>query len=170
MKHADPLDALQVVAPCPMLWSDMQGDDRVRFCDRCRKSVYNLAAMSRSEALTVIGGVEGQACVQLTRRPDGTVTTGDCWTLLRQARRRGVLAFAVMLVVVLAGGLRAPIVGLRNLAAFLRPTPAPPAGQQRAVRGQAMRRGPPKLEQVVREQTFGEGEEVVSMGLIGREP
>jgi hypothetical protein len=170
MKHADPLDALQVVAPCPMLWSDMQGDDRVRFCDRCRKSVYNLAAMSRSEALTVIGGVEGQACVQLTRRPDGTVTTGDCWTLLRQARRRGVLAFAVMLVVVLAGGLRAPIVGLRNLAAFLRPTPAPPAGQQRAVRGQARRRGPPKLEQVVREQTFGEGEEVVSMGLIGREP
>jgi hypothetical protein len=146
MRQADPIDALQVVAPCPMLWSEMQGDDRVRFCDRCRKSVYNLAAMSRSEALTVIGGVEGQACVRLTRRPDGTVTTGDCWMLLRQARRRGVVAFAVMLVVVLAGGLRAPLVGLRNLAALLRPTPTP----------------------VVREQTVGEDDDVVSLGLVGR--
>jgi|tagenome__1003787_1003787.scaffolds.fasta_scaffold20700877_2 hypothetical protein len=167
MRQADPIDALQVVAPCPMLWSDMQGDDRVRFCDRCRKSVYNLAAMSRSEALTIIGGVEGQACVQLTRRPDGTVTTGDCWTLLRQARQRGVVAFAVMLVIVLAGGLRAPIVGLRNLAALLRPTPAP-AGQPRMVRGQATLRALPTRAPLVPEQTLGEDDEVVTLGLMGR--
>ena len=113
----------------------MQGDDRVRFCDRCRKSVYNLAAMSRSEALTVIRRAEGEACVQLTRRLDGTVTTGDCWTLLRQARRRGVVAFAIMLVVVLAGGLRAPLFGLRALAGLLRRTSEPPAAQDQTVRG-----------------------------------
>ena len=150
-----------------MLWSDMQGDDRVRFCDRCRKSVYNLAAMSRSEALTLIGGGKGQACVQLTRRPDGTVTTGDCWTRLRQARRRGALAFAAMLVVVLAGGLRAPIVGLRNLVALLRPTPAPPAGQPRMIRGQATLPVLPKQVPLLPEQPFGEDEEVVTLGMIG---
>lgn len=154
MGHADSLDALQVVTPCPMLWSDMPGDERVRSCDRCRKNVYNIEAMSGSEALTVIRRAEGKACVRLARRPDGTVTTADCRTRLRQARRRGLLTFAVLLLVVLPGQLLAQAFGLHALAALLRPKPAPwmeidPAPR---VMGLGRIRRPPKRDTAVLEQ------------------
>jgi hypothetical protein len=169
MAQVDSLDALEVVTPCPMLWSEMQGDERVRFCDRCRKNVYNLEAMSRSDALAVIGRAEGQACVRLSRRPDGTVTTGDCRTRLRQARRRGLLAFAVMLLVVLPGQLLAQAFGLHTLAALLRPKPAPSVEVDPAPRtmGLGRMRRIPKSESVVLQRKL---DEEVMLGRIGRAP
>jgi hypothetical protein len=169
MAQADSLDALQVVTPCPMLWSDMQGDQRVRFCDRCRKNVYNLEAMSRSDALAVIRRAEGQACVRIVRRPDGTITTGDCRTRLRQARRRGLLAFAVLLLVVLPGQLLAQAFGLHTLAALLRPKPAPLVEMDPAPRvmGLGRIRRVPKSEAVALQQKL---EEEIMLNRIGRAP
>ena len=40
------LDTLAVASPCPASWDAMEGDDRVRYCPRCRQNVYNLTAMS----------------------------------------------------------------------------------------------------------------------------
>jgi predicted Fe-S protein YdhL (DUF1289 family) len=142
MRHADPLDALRIVTPCPIAWSDMSGDDRIRFCGRCRKNVYNVAEMSRSEALAVIERTEGRVCMRLTRRTDGTVVTGDCWTRLRQARRRGLLAFAAMLPVVLAAQLWAQGFGLRALGGLLRgrSSAPPPASRPAANTGHSISR------------------------------
>jgi hypothetical protein len=36
----------------------------------------------------------------MLRRPDGTVVTADCWSRLRAARRRGILPFIAMLLIV----------------------------------------------------------------------
>lgn len=124
MAQDDSLDTLQVVTPCSVPWATMQGDDRVRFCDRCRKSVYNIEAMDRAEALSVIRRAEG-ACVRIRRRPDGTVTTADCRSRLRRARRRGLLAFAFVLFVALPVQLLAQAFGLHSLAGLWRPKPAP---------------------------------------------
>ena len=56
----------------------MNGDDRVRFCGECQLNVYNLSAMSRSEAEDLVRQREGRLCVRFYRREDGTMITQDC--------------------------------------------------------------------------------------------
>jgi hypothetical protein len=93
----------------------MRGDDAVRFCDRCRKNVYNVAALGPAEALALIERAEGRVCMLLTRRSDGTVVTGDCWARLRRARKRGLVALALAAPVILATQLWSQALGLRAL-------------------------------------------------------
>jgi hypothetical protein len=56
----------------------MKGDDYASFCSSCEKNVYNLSMLTRAEANELIQAKEGSLCVQLYRRFDGTVLTGDC--------------------------------------------------------------------------------------------
>jgi hypothetical protein len=121
MKRADRLDSLRVVTPCSVPWSSMVGDDVVRFCDLCRKNVYNVAALTRAEALFLIDRAEGRVCMQVSRRADGTIATGDCWEPLRRARKRGIAAFAVALPAVLLAQLGSQAFGLRALVRLVRP-------------------------------------------------
>ena len=72
------LDNLQVATPCPMKWSQMRGDDRVRMCGRCRLHVYNLSAMTAPEATSLLEDQDGKVCATFMRRADGTVITQDC--------------------------------------------------------------------------------------------
>jgi hypothetical protein len=144
----DPLDRLEIASPCEVPWEGMPGDDRIRFCFSCRQNVYNVQAMSRAEASRLIRRAQGRLCVQLYRRPDGTVITADCWTVLRQARRRGALAFAGMCFLVLWAEIAAQAVGLKTLLGWSRPAarpvpvevrepPTPPAPPKVYKRGQA---------------------------------
>jgi hypothetical protein len=91
----------------------------VRFCGQCRQNVYNVEAMSRGEARRLIAAREGQVCVRILRRPDGTVVTADCWARLRAARRRGLLPFLGMLVLVGYTELIAMGFGLARLGAMV---------------------------------------------------
>ena len=109
------LDAIAVHTPCEVPWDSMTGDNRVRFCGHCRQNVYNIEALAPAEAVRLIGAREGRLCVRFHRRRDGTVVTADCWARLRAARRKGVLAFAIMLVVVAAAQVFAITAGLRRL-------------------------------------------------------
>ncbi|MFS8086678.1 MAG: hypothetical protein ACMG6H_13680 [Acidobacteriota bacterium] len=83
-----PLDSLSVAAPCPADWDCMMGDDRVRFCGQCNLNVYNLSAMSKAEAESLIARTEGRLCVRYYRRKDGSVITEDCPVGLRALKRR----------------------------------------------------------------------------------
>ncbi len=76
-EHRIPLDVLEVERPCTRDWSAMKGTDCVRFCGHCRKNVYNLSGMSRAEAQRLLDVHEGDVCVRLVRRADGTVVTAD---------------------------------------------------------------------------------------------
>lgn len=78
MSHIQSLDYLRIARPCPARWEDMAGDDRVRFCQACRKNVYNLSALSQEAAAKLIEEREGELCALLYRRKDGTVLTSDC--------------------------------------------------------------------------------------------
>ena len=82
------IDHLRIAAPCPIGWEQMTGDDRVRFCDHCQLNVYNISALSRTEAEKLIASTEGRLCARLFRRADGTVLTKDCPVGLRALRRR----------------------------------------------------------------------------------
>ncbi len=56
----------------------MKGDERVRFCAACQKNVYNVAELSEAEVRELIKTHEGNLCVRIYRRKDGTVLTSDC--------------------------------------------------------------------------------------------
>jgi hypothetical protein len=88
MKSQIQLDRLRIASPCPTNWTQMKGDDRVRFCELCNLHVYNIAELTASEAKSLIANTEGRLCARLYRRSDGTVITKDCPVGLRAIRRR----------------------------------------------------------------------------------
>ena len=110
----DPVDRIEIPTPCSVPWDSMHGDQRVRHCGSCRKNVYNVAELTRAQALELIASRE-PVCVRIYRRPDGTVVTNDCWSRLRAARRRGMWAFLVMLVIVAWAQVAAMFVGVAGL-------------------------------------------------------
>ncbi|MFT3766994.1 MAG: hypothetical protein QM820_15970 [Minicystis sp.] len=91
------LDDIRIASPCDASWEDMTGDGRVRFCGSCQKHVYNIIAMTRGEAESLLAAHEGEGsiCLRLYQRADGTVITADCPEgVRRRRRRRRVLAVA----------------------------------------------------------------------------
>ena len=90
----------------------MPGDEQVRHCGQCKQNVYNVEAFTRAEALRLLNG---RACLRIYRRPDNTVLTSDCRERLRAARKRGLLIFAGVAVVVLWAQICAQFVGLMGL-------------------------------------------------------
>lgn len=87
-RFTNPLANVVVAAPCPAGWDDMIGGDRVRFCSRCELNVYNLSAMARLEAESLIARTEGRLCISYYRRPDGSIITDNCPIGLRAIKRR----------------------------------------------------------------------------------
>lgn len=69
---------IRVATPCPASWEAMSGDDKARFCKTCQKNVFNISMMTRQEAEALILEKEGNLCVRLARREDGTIITDDC--------------------------------------------------------------------------------------------
>ena len=110
----DPVDHIEIPTPCSVPWDSMYGDQRIRHCGSCRKNVYNVAELTRAQAMALITSRE-RVCLRIYRRPDGTVVTNDCWSRLRAARRQGMWAFVVMLVIVAWAQVAAMFVGLAGL-------------------------------------------------------
>ncbi len=126
----DAVDEIEIASPCSVPWEGMRGDDRVRFCGQCRQNVYNVRELSRAEARRLIANREQRVCVRIFRRDDGTVVTADCWSRLRAARRRGLLPFVAMMIIVGCTELLAAGFGLRALrSAFRGPAMGAPAAQ-----------------------------------------
>lgn len=104
------LDNLHIATPCRADWERMDWEDeegRVRFCRTCEKNVYNISLMSRADALDLIRAREGQLCLRLTKRKDGTLITNDCPVghNKRQTKRR----FAVIVGAFLLGIVPSPV-------------------------------------------------------------
>ncbi len=84
------IDKLEIVSPCSVGWDTMSGDEKVRHCESCNKSVFNLINMSRTEIETVLLEQmrDGHgACVRMYKRPDGTLVTADCFSVRDKLRR-----------------------------------------------------------------------------------
>ena len=82
------LKHVRVASPCKSDWDQMIGTERVRFCGQCSLNVYNLSAMTRDEAESLIAANEGRLCVRFYRRGDGSIITQDCPVGLRAVRQR----------------------------------------------------------------------------------
>lgn len=105
------LGSVKVASPCPMRWSDLQGDEKKRHCSQCNLHVYKVSAMTTVEAVALFQKVRSErVCAQLFHRFDGTVMTKDCpsaWAVgLSEAVRRigkptGIIAGALVLLLAL---------------------------------------------------------------------
>lgn len=89
-KYSNPLKHVQIAAPCQASWDEMYafGGERVRHCSQCQRNVYNLSAMPREEAETLLLKTEGRLCVRFYRRADGTILTQNCPVGLRAIKQR----------------------------------------------------------------------------------
>jgi hypothetical protein len=112
----DALDLVEIPIPCEVPWDSMPGDEQVRHCGHCRQNVYNVASFTRAEATRLLGG---RVCLRIYRRPDNTVITSDCRERLRAARKRGLLVFAGVALVVLWAQICAQFVGMMGLKRLL---------------------------------------------------
>ena len=98
------VDSLKIAKPCNANWLQMDGDTRARHCALCKKNVYNVAGMTRSDVTNLINNNEGKVCMRLSRRADGTVITKDCPVGLAGIRKRMSVA-AMMGFLILFSGL-----------------------------------------------------------------
>jgi len=101
------LDSILIASPCNVPWDAMTGDDRRRYCGRCRLHVYDLSRMTRKEAVSLLDRTDGQVCKRVWRRADGTVISRDGRSVLDAISRRVRLlagAFAGLLALVGLGG------------------------------------------------------------------
>ena len=111
------LEDLRIATPCLADWNEMVGDDQVRFCGKCEKNVYNVIAMTRDAAESLVREKEGQLCVRLWKRADGTVLTADCPVGVRKAKLRqrmwasvtGAVASVGLMLGLLSGRARADL-------------------------------------------------------------
>jgi len=98
LKARNTLADVQVASPCRASWEEMAGTERVRFCQECRRNVYNLSAMSRSEAEDLVRQRETRRlCIRFYRRTDGTMLTADCPVGVRRIRRAALRSWGVLL-------------------------------------------------------------------------
>jgi hypothetical protein len=81
-----------------MSWQDLQGDDRVRFCGKCRLNVYNLADMERDEIDRLVRRTEGRLCGTLYMRGDRTATIQKCRGAAIRKKVRALLTLGTLLL------------------------------------------------------------------------
>ena len=86
------LNNIKIATPCAANWEEMQGNDRVRFCAQCERNVYNLSALSQTEALGLINQTEGRLCVRFYQRQDGTILTADCPVGIKALKKKALHA------------------------------------------------------------------------------
>jgi hypothetical protein len=97
------LDNIRVAAPCSAKWEDMLGDARARHCGSCNKTVFNLSAMTQSEAEAFLAMQTDAPCIRYFQRADGTMMTADCPAGVRRRRLQLFAAAAASAVAGLAG-------------------------------------------------------------------
>jgi len=103
-----PLQQIQIKSPCDKSWAAMDGDDQKRYCEGCRKDVFNLSAMTSAAAQDLIDAHAGNLCVRVELKEDGGIQTLDAPP---QRKRRYAPAFGWAVALIVAG-----IVSLPNTA------------------------------------------------------
>jgi hypothetical protein len=98
------IDSVEVKSPCTEDWSQMQGNERVRFCSHCSKSVNNLSEMTRKEATRLVRASNGNLCIRYIQNPQ-TKRPLFAEQILQITRRTPGLAAGVMTAsIALSGG------------------------------------------------------------------
>jgi hypothetical protein len=139
------LAQVQVASPCKVRWDDMRGDERVRFCGRCEKNVYDLSSVNALQAESLLREHGESMCVRFFRRSDGTILTSDCQVRRRKRFWRRAATTAV------ASSLAAAGIAMSSMSGMF-------------VHGEMARRPPPEIR-IEKVQALGERLEDVQLRL-----
>ena len=100
------IEAIEVKSPCSENWDEMTGNEKVRFCSHCSKSVNNVSEMTRKEAMRLVRRSEGRLCVRYELHPQTHLPMFS--TKLNQiVRQTGVAAGVLTASLALGGGVYA---------------------------------------------------------------
>ncbi len=89
------IDSVKVGSACGEKWKQMDGNDKVRFCSHCSKSVNNLSEMTRKEAMRLVRASGGAVCIRYYTVP-GSDRPIFADQLLQITRRTPAIAAGVM--------------------------------------------------------------------------
>lgn len=67
------LEEISILNPCTEDWNKMSGGNKVKFCNHCQKNVYNLAKMSKPEAIFLLLKKRGKCCLRIEKTKDGSL-------------------------------------------------------------------------------------------------
>lgn len=70
------IDDVAITKPCAALWTEMKGDDRARFCQLCKKNVYDTTALDECEMERMLAAPVAP-CLRIHRDTSGRVLTRD---------------------------------------------------------------------------------------------
>src|SRR3954468_9180324 len=96
--HAEGL-GLRVNSPCEADWDSMAGNDEVRFCTHCEKSVHNVSSMTRKDAMRLVRANAGGVCVRFYSAPSGRTLhakEGKLHRITRRASKAAAGAFGAV--------------------------------------------------------------------------
>ncbi len=145
--RSERLNRLVISSPCTESWQAMSGEERTRFCSRCQKRVYDLAALEAREIDALIEATQGHLCARITRDRSGRMVTREPETPpfhlpdAAPVRRASPIAAAVvtaMVGVTGAGWAQAPV---SAPAAAAPAAPAAPGAAQPSGPGGAVLNG-----------------------------
>lgn len=89
------IESIAVANPCTKAWDEMAGNDLVRFCSHCEKSVTDLSSMRRKDALRLVRDSSGKLCVRYVEHPK-TKEPLFAERLIQISRRAPTIAAGVM--------------------------------------------------------------------------
>ena len=72
------LAPIHIATPCSENWSQMQGDDQSRFCEKCVHQVRNSESMTATELDQAASSTQ-RVCLRLTVHPAKGVLSKDGW-------------------------------------------------------------------------------------------
>ena len=108
------IDSIEVKKPCTESWDEMVGTDQIRFCSHCAKSVNDISAMTRKEAIRLVNASGGRLCIRYAKHPK-TGLPVFAPKLASVARRAGAAAGVLSASIMLAplvhaqGGAEVPV-------------------------------------------------------------
>lgn len=81
------IDSIEVKTPCSEDWDEMRGNEKIRFCSHCSKSVNNISAMTRKQAMRIVRASNGEICVRYAKSPktNAPVFAGKLYQISRRA-------------------------------------------------------------------------------------
>jgi len=64
MASDDFVSRFQITSPCTQDWDSMVGNDQIRFCTHCERSVHDFSTMNRKQIKRLVAKSKGRLCVR----------------------------------------------------------------------------------------------------------